>query len=133
MSNNYNKYYSKTNKDSKGTIETEVKDESIEIEEESVVSEAIVEETHEVAESIVEEESAVAKEPEKKEEKSVFGRVNNCTKLNVRKRPNSKAEVICVIPVDSIVEIIKGSTSEFYKVHTESGIEGFCMKDFITI
>jgi hypothetical protein len=45
-----------------------------------------------------------------------IGFVTNCKKLNVREKPKTDS-----------------ATEEFYKVFTVAGIEGFCMKNFITI
>lgn len=62
------------------------------------------------------------------------GVVTNCLKLNVREEPDSDGAIVCAINCDTKVIIDKAeSTAEFYKICTESGIEGFCMKKFITI
>ena len=62
------------------------------------------------------------------------GIVAGCKKLNVRKAPSATAPIVCTIPVDTEVEIlVDESTDEFYYVCTASGIEGFCMKQYITI
>lgn len=63
-----------------------------------------------------------------------MGKVEGCTKLNVRKRPNATAEVVCVIDHDTEVEInLDKSTAKFYKICTATGVEGFCMKEFISV
>lgn len=65
---------------------------------------------------------------------SVIGLVNNCANLRVRREPDDKAEVLGTIPVDTEVMIEEDEpASEFYKVLTASGLEGFCMKQFITV
>ncbi|RZS94198.1 SH3 domain-containing protein [Cuneatibacter caecimuris] len=65
---------------------------------------------------------------------SVIGLVSNCANLRVRKEPDDKAEVLGTIPVDTEVMIEEDEpSSEFYKVFTASGLEGFCMKQFITV
>ena len=62
------------------------------------------------------------------------GVVANCVKLNVRNAPNANAPVVCTIPRGTEVEVIEEeSTDEFYKVYTASGIEGFCMKQYVTV
>ena len=64
----------------------------------------------------------------------VDGFVSGCIKLNVRKEPRSKAEVVCVLDKDADVVIDESdSTDDYYKVYTEAGAEGYCMKDYITI
>lgn len=62
------------------------------------------------------------------------GKVANCSKLNVRKRPVANAEIICIIDkgTDMVVDENK-STEEFYKVILNSGVEGYCMKKFIAV
>ena len=84
--------------------------------------------------AIPEIESEVPAEPEVEEKPRKFGKVNGCTKLNIRKMPNRNAEVLAEIKAGSEVMIDEeNSTYEFYKVCTESGIEGYCMKNFIKV
>jgi uncharacterized protein YgiM (DUF1202 family) len=60
--------------------------------------------------------------------------VVNPGRLNVRKQPSKDSEVLEVITRNSEVEIgLDGETDEFYKVRTKSGVEGYCMKEFISI
>lgn len=64
----------------------------------------------------------------------INGTVTNCVNLNVRKTPEFDSDVITLISVTTKVVIDEGeSTEEFYKIHTASGAEGFCMKQFISI
>ena len=73
-------------------------------------------------------------EPEVEESTVEFGFVSDCAKLNVRKEPDVKAEVICVIDNNTEVYVdMSESTEDFYKVCGESGFEGYCMKKYITI
>lgn len=73
------------------------------------------------------EMAATPKEP-------VIGLVSNCTNLRIRKEPDEKAEVLGILSVDTEVMIDEDeSIGEFYKVYTDSGLEGFCMKPFITV
>ena len=63
-----------------------------------------------------------------------LGKVIDCVKLNVREEPNTKASVVFEIPVGSTVYIDETcSTDDFYKICTEHGVEGYCMKKFIEI
>lgn len=63
-----------------------------------------------------------------------IGIVTNCVRLNVRKEPKTDAAIVCEIDNKTEVEIYENeSTREFYKVCMASGIEGFCMKKYITI
>ena len=62
------------------------------------------------------------------------GVVTDCVRLNVREAPSINAEVVCEIDCSSdMIVYEEESTEEFYKVCTAAGVEGFCMKKFITI
>lgn len=63
-----------------------------------------------------------------------LGKVIDCVKLNVREEPSAKAFVVFEIPVGSTVFVDETcSTDDFYKICTEHGVEGYCMKKFIEI
>lgn len=63
-----------------------------------------------------------------------IGKVNGCKKLNVRNLPNQDAKILCEIVDGSEVMIDEaGSTATYYKVCTEYGIDGYCMKKFIKV
>lgn len=67
-----------------------------------------------------------------KPEEPVMAVVTDCQKLNVREEPKADAKVIEKIDVNSEVMIdMTESTDEFYKIHTASGLEGFCMRKYI--
>lgn len=73
-------------------------------------------------------------EEEEEEENVLIGYVTDCDRLNVRFDPYSGAGIKCVIEKDTEVMIVEGeSTDAFYKVITASGIEGYCMKKYITV
>lgn len=62
------------------------------------------------------------------------GVVSDCTKLNVRSKPNLKAKPLTEIPVNSKVRVdLEASTDEWYKVITEGCVQGYCMKKYITL
>lgn len=90
-------------------------------------------------EEIINEPIAVKKDAEPVAEDNLVsenktGIVTNCVRLNVRKEPKTDAAIICEI--DNKTEVVideNASTREFYKVYMASGIEGFCMKKYITI
>lgn len=68
------------------------------------------------------------------EQKPVVGIVEDCTKLNLRKEPNLEADVLTEVLSGSTLFINdEESTDEFYKVCTASGLEGYCMKTFVSI
>lgn len=96
--------------------------------EENEVVEESVEET--IEEPVVEE--AIEKTSEEIQ-LEVIGTVEGCELLNVRSKPEASAEVITVIPVNSIVTVSDVDASpDFYKVLI-GDLEGFCMKKFIKI
>ena len=58
----------------------------------------------------------------------------NCEKLNVRSDATIDSEPVGVINRDSKVFIYEDeSTDEFYKVCTATGLEGYCMKKFVSV
>ena len=63
-----------------------------------------------------------------------IGSVVDCKMLNVRKGPSIESEVLCEISwYTELMVYEEESTDEFYKICTASGIEGYCMKKFISI
>lgn len=73
-------------------------------------------------------------EVEEKQNEPVVGIVTDCAKLNVREEASSASAVVAVINASTELVIIEEeSTKDFFKICTASGIEGYCMKKFITI
>lgn len=63
-----------------------------------------------------------------------IGIVTGCNKLNVRKESKKDSEPLCVINENEEVEVdLSESTVYFYKVKTSSGVEGYCMKEYINV
>ena len=61
-----------------------------------------------------------------------IGVVSGCEKLYVRTEPSKDSEPLCIIEKDAELTVdLEKSTSSFFKVKTASGVEGYCMKDFI--
>lgn len=64
----------------------------------------------------------------------IDGTVSGCLRLNVRKEPSLTGEVVCEVSVGTTLMIDSDkSTEEWFKVYTETGVEGYCMKKFVTI
>ena len=64
----------------------------------------------------------------------VYGEVSKCEKLNVREKPEPGAKVVCMIDVGTELMIdMTNSIGKWFKIYTESGVEGYCMNDYITI
>lgn len=63
-----------------------------------------------------------------------YGIVTDCVKLNIRTEPNIKSDVICTVDVDEELMIDSAnSTDGWFNVFTKAGIEGFCMKEYVSI
>lgn len=65
-----------------------------------------------------------------------LGKVVGCAQLNVRTEPSLFADLATDRPLKRDSEMMvypDESTDEFYKICTESGVEGFCMKKFVAI
>lgn len=81
----------------------------------------------ETVENLIEEVDKTNPEPK-------IGTVTDCIRLNVRKDPNPNAEIICEVSAATDLMIDEEqSTDTFYKVFTAAGVEGYCMKRFVTI
>lgn len=66
--------------------------------------------------------------------KLVTGTVVDCQRLNVRMQMHLGAKILCELPVASKVRVLVDEKhDEWYHVFTESGVEGFCMKKYISI
>lgn len=96
------------------------------------INEKLADVTEEIDE-VKETEEAVVEETEEKME-TLIGVVSDCSKLNVRKEPVITSEPVCVVPVKSVLLVDPdSSTDEWYKVYTEAGMEGYCMKKYVTV
>ena len=68
------------------------------------------------------------------EPKFVIGKVVDCVKLNVREHPNTDAEVVCIIPEGTELQVdVDNYYDGWFRVYTAAGQEGFCMKQFINV
>lgn len=116
---NYSQYSNKNNQNTQ-VEETTVVDTE-------VVNDTVVIENVEPEIKVVEETVETVTLPE-----TVTGVVANCGKLNVRANPEATAAVVCVLDVNSNVEInLEKSTDEWFSVHTAAGVEGYCMRKFV--
>lgn len=65
---------------------------------------------------------------------TVRGVVTGCSHMRIRDEPSHEAQVIFMVPALTEVEVdLEKSTDYFYKVRTPAGIEGFCMKRYISL
>lgn len=88
-----------------------------------------------VIEAEAEQAQEIVKESQEVEEAvPTVGFVDNCECLRVRKESNVDSEELCIInKLSEVVIDLENSTDYFYKVTTSEGVEGYCMKKFITI
>lgn len=66
--------------------------------------------------------------------KEMLTGVTNVLRTHIHSEPDTNSEVIC--KVRYLTEVVidpDSSTTDFYKVYTAMGSEGFCQKDQITI
>lgn len=64
----------------------------------------------------------------------ITGIVDNCFRLNVREKPSVDAEILTVLEAGSEVRLLKDAMENgFYKVCTASGLEGYCMCEYIVL
>ena len=62
----------------------------------------------------------------------VNGVVTNCLRLRLRKEPHGTI-ISWLDAGDEVLVDTLQSTDEWYKVYTKDDLDGFCMKEFITI
>lgn len=125
MSKHHNySQYSKFNKN-------EINDEAVtEVEQEVEETGAVVENT---IDATVEPEVTAAPESDVPPI-PVVGKVINCAKLNVRAKPNTDSNVVCILDANSEIEVnIEKSTDEWVSVCTATGVEGYCMRKFMSV
>lgn len=96
-----------------------------------------VEHFDEVVEQVSEmAEVAVEPEHEPAIENVQLGKVVDCAQLNVRAEPSLFADLATDRPLKRNTEMMiypDESTEDFYKICTESGVEGYCLKKFVSI
>lgn len=115
---NYNQYANKeesTPVEEKEEVVTTIDaDETEEVEEMTEVTEAVEEE---VSEDVPEDAP------------SRYG-VVNCAKLNIRKGPSKNSNSLCIVESGSELEI-EHFNDEWFKVVTQEGVSGYCMRKFV--
>ena len=107
------------------------------INENEKVEENVLEVENDIVDSIPEniqetENENTVEEVNSTDSTQTIGFVSGCEKLYVRTEPSKDSEPLCIIEKDAELTVdLEKSTSLFFKVKTASGIEGYCMKDFI--
>lgn len=83
--------------------------------------------------SVLEPEEAPAANAVAKPE-PITGVVDNCIRLNVREKPSIDAETLTALEAGSEVRLLKDEIENgFYKICTASGLEGYCMREYIVL
>lgn len=92
---------------------------------------AVENSVNEVSETVDAVEEKVA-EPEV--EVKMFGKVTGCKKLNIRKKPNTAADVLVVVGEGTKLLIDTNKpNADWYKVRTNDGVDGFVMKKYVAL
>lgn len=113
---NYTKYSKYSNNNEQNTVNPELE-------------EVVLEAGGEIIEESVEDEVTADVKNDK-----IFCFVTGCKRLNVREKPSKDAKVLCIIDEDEELTtyMTQNEDTDFYKVTTSKGVEGYCMKKFIT-
>jgi uncharacterized protein YgiM (DUF1202 family) len=96
---------------------------------------AVVDVTNEddVIATVVESTPEVETTPEPPVE-PIEGFVSGCKKLNIREEATLEGKILCEVSEGTTLMIDENeSTDAWYRVYTETGVEGYCMKIFVTI
>jgi len=86
--------------------------------------------THKEAETPKKVETPEKIEKAVKPSAKKYAKVVGCAQLNVRKEPYIQASVIEILEAGAKVET-DGTENIFTKVHTQRGMNGFCMTDYL--
>ena len=105
------------------------------------VEEKVANEEQAVEEKVANESQQNISDPESDidvaandETSELIGYVTDCVKLNVREAASKDSNALCEIILNSKVIVDEeNSTDDFYKVTTETGVEGYCMKQYINV
>ena len=135
---NYTNYSNKNianNQEAADAVEEKV------VNNEQAVEEKVVNNEQAVEEKVVNESQQNISDPESDidaaandETSELIGYVTDCVKLNVREAASKDSNVLCEIILNSKVIVDEeNSTDDFYKVTTETGVEGYCMKQYINV
>lgn len=80
------------------------------------------------------EEPQITEEEVSEPKKQMIGTVMDCSSLNIRSKSSINSEIIVTVKAGTELLINEDeSVSEWYKVCTEAGIEGFCMRKYVSV
>lgn len=90
--------------------------------------------TEKVTEEVTEPEVIVPNIENNVENNEVIGKISGFEKLYVRKEASKDSEPAGIITSETVLIIDEeNSTEDFYKVTTNEGLEGYCVKKFVKI
>lgn len=129
MSNhNYSQYSNKKNKKNYNKSHVEESVEQFSVVENEAVNEVVT-----TVAAPVEPAEVKMEAPKAEVVDTIAGTVANCSKLNVRSKPAVDADILVVLEANTEVKVDRSrSTNEWLRITTASGIEGFCMRKFIS-
>ena len=81
--------------------------------------------------NIFENDDYELEEIPKIEKPSVFVEVKDCERLNVRKFPNTNADILQVVTVGEELKLIDNSVDGWFQIVTSKNINGFVMSNYI--
>ena len=82
----------------------------------------------------VDAKDVITEEVVEKPIEPVVGKVFNCGRLNIREKANINSKSIGVLTEGTEVQVVEDeSTDTFYKVIAPTGMEGYCMKNFVAV
>lgn len=134
MSNhNYNNYYKRNEEKQINVAEPEQATPEV-VTQNNVVTPEIVNAIPDVS-GVAKVAEVSVREPEvTAEPEAVNGVVCNCAKLNVREKPAAGSRVVSIIDAGSELSVVTDeSFGNFYKICTASGVEGYCVKDYVRL
>jgi hypothetical protein len=85
------------------------------------------ESTEEVKEIV----SETLKGVEEQEHQRPMPVIVNVPRLNVRKNPSLKSEVLCIVTEDAILRVIGLAPDNWLYISTDKNIEGYVMSEFV--
>lgn len=101
--------------------------------EETVEQDVVIEEVSSVEPVEVKMEAPQVETPKAEVETTITGTVVGCSKLNVRAKPATDADVLVILEVNSEVVIYPArSTNEWLRITTTAGVDGYCMRKFVS-
>ncbi len=68
-----------------------------------------------------------------KNREALYGVISKSGNLNLRERPSKDSKILAVLPAGSEVLILDDKDDIFYHVCLSTGVEGYCMKDYIIL